>query len=214
MRLQIGDVPSAGQPSPEIDGFIRIAGPSSRSAHFTAALVGIALLTVLLALIIGAALLAPDPFGDPFADEPAPWAVIAVTLVLAVPVHELLHALFYPDGGFSRATFFVIWPRKLRFGVYFEGQMTRRRWLVMRLAPVVILSIAPTFLMMAVRGVARSYAVETALAILILINALGSGGDVLGAAWVLRNVPAGATLAFRGGKAYRRAAEGVRGNDA
>jgi Putative zincin peptidase len=209
MRLQIGDVPTAREPSPEVDGFVRIAGPSSRLAHLSAALVGIAMLTVLLALIIGAALLTPDPFGDPFADEPAPSAVIAATLVLAVPAHELLHALFYPDGGWSPATSLVIWPRKLRFGVYYEGQMTRRRWLVMRLAPAVFLSIAPTFLMMAVRGIARNFAVETSLAILILINALGSGGDVLATAWVLHNIPGGATLSFRGGKAYWRPRQGA-----
>ena len=204
MRLQIGDIPCPTASSPEADGWTRVTGPSGPSVQLIAWFIGIATLTGLLALIVTTSLAVPLPSRQPDVQEPTPWVAVVLTLVLAVPVHELMHAIFHPDGGLSSATIFVIWPRKLRFGVYFEGYMSRRRWLIMRLAPLIILSIVPTGLLAATAGLPRSFIVETVLSLFLLVNALGSGGDVLAAAWVISNIPRESTMAFLGGKAYWR----------
>ncbi len=218
MRIRIGDIPASATPASGTEGWTRIVSPSSCAVHLWTWITGLALVTGLLTVIIVASFLAPVPRGNSQLDQPVPrvsvppgdaqvgqptpWLVILLTLVLAVPAHELVHALVHPGGVFSPATVFVVWPQKLRFGVYFEGSMSRRRWLVMRLAPLAILAVAPALLLLATAGLPRSLALETALALLSLVNSLGSGSDVLAAAWVAYKIPSGSALAFMDGKAY------------
>jgi hypothetical protein len=127
-------------------------------------------------------------------------------LLLFIPLHELLHAVWHPQLGLSCRTVLVIWPRKLRFGVYFKGCMTRRRWLVMRLAPLVVLSVIPAVLLTLFYGYPVSYALEVFLQVLLLVNGIGSGGDIVAVIWVLRQVPSESQICFYGGKAYWRPA--------
>jgi hypothetical protein len=47
-----------------------------------------------------------------------------------------------------------------------------------------------------------TFMLETYLIILILTNSLGSGGDLVAAAIVLRQVPPGGALHFHRGRAY------------
>ena len=201
MRIQIGDLPPATS-TPEANGWMKIISPSSGSVHLYSWIIGIAILTSLLALIIVFSLFEPSPTRELEAGQSTPWVAVVLTLVLAVPAHEFLHALFHPNFGLSSSTIFVAWPRKLRFGIYFEGRMSRRRWLAMRLAPLVVLSIVPTILLASPTGIWHNLTIETTLAVLLLVNALGSGSDVLGAAWVIFNIPKGSSLAFCGGRAY------------
>jgi hypothetical protein len=64
-----------------------------------------------------------------------------------------------------------------------------------------VLTILPqiVFLLMYPR---LTYAVETYLIILILTNSLGSGGDLVAAFIILRQVPPGGSLNFHRGRAY------------
>jgi hypothetical protein len=98
----------------------------------------------------------------------------------------------------------VIWPTKLRFGVYYEGCMTRGRWLAMRLAPLVCLSVVPVMLLTLFEVVPASFALETFLQVLMLVSGIGSGGDVIAVIWVLFQVPARADICFCSGRAYWR----------
>lgn len=137
-------------------------------------------------------------------DASAPMGVVLLALFLYIPLHELLHAAWHPKRGLTPQTVLVIWPAKLRFGVYYEGCMTRRRWLIMRIAPLIFLSILPAGLLALFHFVRVAFALEIFLQVLMLVNGIGSGGDVVAVAWVLRQVPAEGLICFYGGKAYWR----------
>lgn len=131
-----------------------------------------------------------------------PWSVVIFVLVLYIPVHELFHGLFHPGGGRTDRTILMIWPRKIRFGMYFEGCMPRKRWLIMRAAPLIFLSLVPTAVLAAANLVVILDELAIGLQVLILVNSIGSGGDLVALGTVLRHVPRGADICFSGGKAY------------
>jgi hypothetical protein len=139
-------------------------------------------------------------------DTSSPWLAPAIVLVLFIPLHELTHLLGQPGWGLSDRSVLAIWPAKLRFGVYFEGCMSRRRWLIMRLAPLALLSLLPTGLIALMQVLPPNPDLEIGLIVMMLVNALGSGGDVVAAAIVLRQVPGSASLCFHEGRAYWRPA--------
>ena len=68
----------------------------------------------------------------------------------------------------------------------------------MRAAPFFLLSLAPGFLLLG--SPALSLEAESALSLLMILNALGSGGDALAVLLVLRQVPASGRLRFRDGR--------------
>jgi hypothetical protein len=142
--------------------------------------------------------------GEAAAATSTPWSVVVMALLLFVPLHELLHAIWHPQQGMSAQTVMVIWPAKLRFGVYYEGCMTRRRWLLMRLAPLMFLSVLPAGLLTLFHYVPVAFALEIFLQVMMLVNGIGSGGDVVAVIWVLFQVPSKAQICFCGGKAYWR----------
>ena len=209
MRFRFGNVPEEqGEPYPE-EGLTRIHSPSSLLGYLLAGLVGLALPAVLFVGLAAISLYAlasgaGEQVAPATADRPTPWWPVVLALLLFVPLHELAHALVHPGLGLSPRTVVVLWPAKLRFGVYYEGCMTRRRWLVMRLAPLVGLSLIPVLLLALFKVVPASYATELYWQVLALVNMVGSGGDLVAAVWVLRQVPAGGEICFRGGKAYWR----------
>ena len=74
----------------------------------------------------------------------------------------------------------------------------------MRLAPLLCLSVVPVLLLTLFKVVPAPFALEIFLQVLILVNGIGAGGDLVAVVWVLAQVPAGAEICFRGGKAYWR----------
>ena len=83
--------------------------------------------------------------------------------------------------------------------MYYEGDLSRPRWLAMRTAPFWLLSLAPAFFLLGSPGL--SLEAESALSLLMILNALGSGGDALALLLILRQVPASGRLRFRDGRA-------------
>ena len=213
MRVQFGSVPGEPDGQRGEAGLNRIHSPSSRLGYLLAGLAGLVLPAVLFVSLAAISLFSlASGSGDqavaatasPELAPPTPWGAVVLALLLFVPLHELAHAGLHPGLGLSPRTIVVLWPAKLRFGVYYEGCMTRRRWLVMRLAPLACLSLIPVLLLTLFKVVPASFAVEIFLQVLVLVNAVGSGGDLVAAIWVLAQVPAGAEICFRGGKAYWR----------
>jgi hypothetical protein len=74
----------------------------------------------------------------------------------------------------------------------------------MRLAPLLILSVLPAGVLTFVHHIPMSFALETFLEVLLLVNGIGSGGDIVAVVWVLRRVPSRTQICFFGGKAYWR----------
>lgn len=206
MRLQLGDIPQVEGPSPKTLGWSAIRSPAAGIGYWLAALVGLALLVGLWVGLSIWSFAMGNGGGMATASEAAfPWVVMVVVLALFIPLHESLHLLGQPGWGRSSRSVVVAWPAKLRFGVYYEGCMSRRRWLAMRLAPLIILSVLPACVLVMLQ-VQTSPDVEVGLQILIVVNALGSGGDVLAAILVVAQVPRTACLCFQAGRAYWRPA--------
>jgi hypothetical protein len=74
----------------------------------------------------------------------------------------------------------------------------------MRTAPLVCLSVVPAGLLTLFQYVPTSFALDVFLQVLMLVNGIGSGGDLLAVIWVLLQVPARARVCFHSGKAYWR----------
>ena len=62
----------------------------------------------------------------------------------------------------------------------------------------------PAALLTLFNVVPASFALEIFLQVLLLVNGVGSGGDVVAAIWVLFQVPSRSQICFVGGKAYWR----------
>lgn len=207
MRFHLGSLPENQVDPPEEEDWYRIHSPGSRLGYLLAGLVGLLFPFLVCGwLIVVSTLARGDEGGYSAVDTSTQWGVVVLALLLYIPVHELLHAIWHPQLGLSPQTVMVIWPRKLRFGVYYDGCMTRRRWLMMRLAPLMVLVVMPAALLTLAHFVPVSFALETFLQVMMLVNGIGSGGDVIAVVWVLRQVPPKAQICFCGGKAYWRPA--------
>ena len=206
-RLHFGDFPGAEGLDLEAQGWRAIRSPAGRRVYWLAALVGMVLFSGLCLLLILWSYAVSGRGGyATMGESAAPWRSLLVVLVVYIPLHELLHLLGQPGWGRSEQSVIVLWPARLRFGVYYEGCMSRRRWLGMRLAPTIVLSVLPAALLALMKLWPHSVEVEIGLQELMLVNTLGSGGDVIAALLVLRRVPPAGQLCFRAGRAYWRSA--------
>ncbi len=144
----------------------------------------------------------PGTDAAPGSDPPAPWGAVLATLLLYIPVHEFLHLIWQPHFGLSAQSVLVVWPSRLRFGIYYDGCMSRTRWLVMRLAPLVVLSLIPAVVLAIFQNTPFNHTIRTMLEVLLVVNGVGSGGDAVAMVLVLFQVPRPAQICFRGGRAY------------
>jgi hypothetical protein len=205
MRLHFGDLPQSQENKPKLEGWHRIRSPDSRLGYLLAGLIGFVFPNVLCAWLIIVSVFAElgESVETPM-HLATPWGAVLLALLLFIPLHELFHALWHPQRGCSPQTVLVIWPSKLRFGVYYEGCMTRKRWLIMRITPLLFLSVVPVGLLTIFYWVPVPSALHVFLQVMMLVNGIGSGGDIVAVAWVLFQVPSGVQICFYEGKAYWR----------
>ncbi len=211
MKVHLGSIPEIAGFDPETAGLHRIGGPSATIGHLLASLIGLFLLVVPIAglCLILSIFAIPNPDIDPNYTPPAAWGMAVLAMLSYIPLHELLHLIWHPGFGGSDQSILVIWPTKLLFGVYYEGCMSRTRWLFMRIAPFVFLSILPAVFIAIFQYVALSHMSTTYLEVLMVLNTVGSGADVAAIFFVASRVPHSASLCFRGGKAYWQQATAV-----
>jgi len=204
MRIRFGNIPEIADAQPEAEGLLPIRGPRASVAYLLAGLAGFLLLVgpVMGLCLLSSFFAIPSTETMPRSDPPTPWGAILLTCLLYIPVHELLHLIWQPHYGLSNQSVLVIWPGKLRFGIYYDGCMSRTRWLLMRLAPLVVLSLIPAVVLAIFQNSPFDHTIKTVLEVLLVVNGVGSGGDVVAMMLVLFQVPASALLCFRGGRAY------------
>ncbi len=206
MRVHLGNIPEISPFDPEAEGLHSIRSPRAAMSHLLASMTGLFLLIVpITAICLVLSIFAiPNPDVPPQYNPPIAWGAVAAALLLYIPLHELLHLLWHPQSGRSDQSILVIWPAKLLFGVYYEGCMTRARWMLMRIAPFLFLSAIPAAVIAVFQYVAFTHASRTFLEVLLCVNGVGSGADVAAMVIVMTQVPRSASLCFRGGKAYWR----------
>ena len=204
MRFRLGNVPQGTDVPAEAEGWHRIHSPASRPGYLLAVSTGFLSFVVLCGAASIVSALVGLASGQEAPASTSPLAGVIWALLLYIPVHELLHAVWHPRAGLSDRTVFVVWPARLNFGVYYDGCMSRGHWLRMRLAPFLFLSVAPALILAGLRTQPAPVAVTAFFEALILVNCIGSGGDIVAAVWVARQVPRNAHICFAGGRAYWR----------
>ena len=75
---------------------------------------------------------------------------------------------------------------------------------MMRIAPLFVLSVIPAGLLAVFHWVPVAFALHVFLQVMMLVNGIGSGGDIVAVAWVLFQIPSGVHICFYEGKAYWR----------
>jgi hypothetical protein len=204
MKIHVGNIPEIADFQPEAEGLQSIRGPKSSAGFLIAGLTGFLLLfcPILVLCQFFSYFAIPSTEALQGNQPPPPWGAVLLTLLLYIPLHELVHLVFHPRFGFSDESILILWPSKLRFGVYYEGCMSRTRWLLMRISPFVVLSILPAILLSIFQNVPFNNFLQTSLEVVMVVNGVGSGGDVIAMLLVLFQVPRSAVMCFRGGRAY------------
>ena len=144
------------------------------------------------------------PRGSTSNEETIPWWIVFPVLIVCVVTHEFLHLIWHPGQGRSAWSLVLIWPRKFQFGVYYDGFMKRSRWLVMRLSPLVGLTLIPTLFLLLAYPSDLSFFWQQFIVLVILVNGLGAGSDLVAAIIVARQVPAQGEIGIWNGRACWR----------
>lgn len=193
MRFHTGEPPH----NPEFDTGANGWSPIKEPSMGTVQLLGIPVAAVLLGLF-GSWLYALGALDLDFDDSLLIQLVVALVLVLPMFfLHELAHALVHPGWGTSRQTVVGFWPQYLSFYAHYDAEMSRRRFMLCFLSPLVLLSVVP-MLVMTVTGP------SLLVGLLVLLNAMGAAGDVIGFILITSQVPAGSTIRNQGWRTFWR----------
>jgi len=118
--------------------------------------------------------------------------------------HEVIHIFTQPGTGRSPYSVVVFWPARLLLFAAYTGELTRRRCLIILLAPFMVISVVPLL------AAAVAHQVLGWLAFVSSFNALLAGGDILSATFTLGRIPPHGIVRMQGWKTYlRRARMGV-----
>jgi len=207
MRIRINPRPSVTdfQPVPADLTFIR--QPKPAPGLVISVLVGLGLPIIPFAFLSAESWLLPR--AETGMAETIPWWIVFPVVLVCVLAHEFLHLIGHPGWGRSDRSTVLIWPNRLQLGVHYEGFMKRSRWLVMRLSPIVGLTLLPTIFLLAAYPYDVSFFWQQFIVLVILVNSLGAGGDLVAAAIVARQVPAAGEVGIWNGRACWRPAAQV-----
>lgn len=121
-----------------------------------------------------------------------------VVVLLNIPLHEISHALFFPDRPGSENIVFGVLPKKLSFYVHYKGSVSKIRFLLSLLSPILLLTVLPFILILGL-GLENNY-----LIYFVQINWLLSGHDFLVAVMILLRTPANSRIKDGAEKFYWR----------
>ena len=130
-------------------------------------------------------------------------AAILIGMAALIAVHELIHAVCYPQFGLTPATLIAFWPSKLLFLAIHYDALPRNRLLLVYLLPLLVISVFPLI-------VCRSLGIESVLLMLASIaNALVAGGDIFCFFLILAQVPANALVRNQGWATWWKSVDGA-----
>jgi hypothetical protein len=122
--------------------------------------------------------------------------LIALSVLIVVP-HELIHALCFPAKLSSDKVIIGSYLKMGAFYAFYDGEISKRRYLVIFLAPLIVLSGIPlTLLLCGVRSIWLYW--------LFLVHTPACAGDLMYVALMLFRVPKGAVVRNKGYKTYFR----------
>jgi len=204
MRVQVNPRPCVTHAQPVPADLTLIRQPKPALGLGISILVGLGLPVIPFALLSLESWLLPRL--EAGTAETIPWWIVFPAVIVCVLAHELLHVIGHPGWGRSDRSIVLIWPCRFQLGVYYEGFMKRSQWLVMRLLPLVSLTLLLTLFLLVVYPSGISFFWQQFVVLVILVNSLGAGGDLVAATIVARQVPAAGEVGTWNGRAYWRPA--------
>lgn len=190
MKLHVGALPEDFEPDETWHGIVE---PNPILLQFLAAPVAVMLAAVTV--------FCWDPLieGVPlsFAGSAVPFVFAGGFLAFCamIFVHELLHAVVHPGYGMTSKSMIGLWPSKVLFFAHYSGPMSRNRFLLVLLMPLIVLSVLP--LGIAWLGL-LSPDVTFLASCLSVCNAFCACGDVIGVLLVAFQIPSRAIIQNKG----------------
>jgi hypothetical protein len=190
VRLHYGAIPENQDFQPDAEGWHSIREPGPIAMQFIAIPVALVLLA-----IWAACLFSIQHNWFPWRDAGVDINTLLV-LFLIVPVHELLHAVTHPGWGASSNSIIGLWLSKGLFYAHYEGEMSRNRFLLVFLMPLIILGVIPTLLIMIFPKLTQD------LLWLSLSGTIFACGDLVGVGFIFFQVPRSAIVQNKGWRTY------------
>ena len=187
MKIHWGAVPENTNFDPEAEGWSTIREPGPITLQFIA---------MPMAVVVGGLLMGMLWLVWPGGAATGSIWLLLLIAILLIPVHELLHVICFPGGLLSPHTLIGFWPSRVLFYAYYEGVLSRTRFLVTYAMPFLVLSILPILLV----GVFGWPSLE--LVALSIINGMSASGDILGILLIGSQVPTSARVRNRGWRTY------------
>ncbi|MDA8131593.1 MAG: DUF3267 domain-containing protein [Elusimicrobia bacterium] len=119
--------------------------------------------------------------------------IVAAAAVYSL-VHELVHICAHPRLGLSERSILGVWPSKMVPFAYYNGELSLVRQLTILVMPLFVISFVP---LLACGILGRASVV---LAIVSILNVLGSSGDIFMSWFLISRVPWSAKLRGQGGQ--------------
>ncbi|HEY9062695.1 MAG TPA: metalloprotease family protein [Pseudobacteroides sp.] len=119
-----------------------------------------------------------------------------IAMIIIIPIHEILHACVFPEGIKSKNTILGFWPKACAFYGHYDGEMSRNRFIIVFLLPLISLSVFP-IIAMGISGYINTFVIR-----ICLVNAFAACVDMLGVILFATQVPKNAVVRNLGWKSY------------
>ena len=123
------------------------------------------------------------------------FATMGISILLSLPIHELIHALFFPENLLSNNVFFGFTFKGFAPFAAYTGEMTRETFIKVLLAPFVVITFLGFIYLLTI---GRNQLIEH----IIVFNALSACADCLGVFLILRQIPKNAVVRNKKIKTY------------
>lgn len=120
-----------------------------------------------------------------------------ISFLIFLPIHELIHALFFPENLFSKNVFFGFTVKGFAPFAAYIGEMKRNTFIKVLLAPFIIISLLGLIYL-------KIYGSNNLMEHIVVFNALGACADCLGVFLILNQVPNHAILRNKEIRTYWR----------
>jgi hypothetical protein len=197
MRFHFGSIPESNDFNPEAEGWQTIREPDPKTIQIIGIPVSICLLLLWAFFIIGFGL--PHPLDIPFPPPEELFKIFSLGLVMVIPValfYLFLGILALPKGGLTSNTIIGYCPQKRSLYTHYEGAMSRHRFILVILTPMLLLGVLPLLLMPVYPTVISSLIYISFWGVLI------SGSNIFGLWLILYNVPGDTVIRNKGWKTY------------
>ncbi len=221
MRLHCGSIPEDPDFHPKEEGWrgIREPGPILLQLIAIPISLAVSLIVCIVILVVVPGILGTShqirlAFGLPGGWQGLGLGLLYFLIVLAamtliIFLHEWVHALLMPEWGATPRTLIAVWPEKLLFYAHHLDALSRSRYLIVFLGPLVALTMIPIVLMAILNFSPAMMPLQRVLAGVALFNAASASGDILGFFLVLLQIPPKAIVRNQGWKSYWKVVPGT-----